>query len=60
MKRQSSQHIKPNLSFSAYAFTQSFILISASHDDLFSILFTIDLLRCYVEWSLTAGYIYNS
>ena len=47
-------------SFSAYAFIQAFVLISASHDDLFSILFTIDLLRCYVEWVLIAGYIYNS
>ena len=46
-------------SFSPYAFIQAFVLISASHDDLFSILFTIDLLRCYVEWVLTAGYIYN-
>ena len=47
-------------SFSAYAFIQAFVLISASHDDLFSILFNIDLLRCYVEWILTAGCIYNS
>ena len=60
MNRQSTQHTKHNLSFSSYAFIQAFVLISASHDDLFSILFTIDLLRCYVEWILTAGYTYNT